>query len=96
MKKYRLDIGLVKRQIDRLPGHMKSRVKKETAQLAQQPRPAHAKELRLLPNTYRIRLDNHRIVYRIDDEIVLIIVLKVGRKRGPDFYQDIGSVSQSV
>ena len=89
MKKYQLDIGLVRRQIDRLPGHMKRRVKQEIARLGHQPRPTHAKELRDYPNTYRVRLDNYRIVYQIEDGIVIVTVLKVGRKRGPEFYQDI-------
>lgn len=68
---------------------MKSRVKKELARLTLNPRPDHAIELRSHPNYYRIRLDTYRIVYRVEDELILVIVLKVGRKQGPEFYSDI-------
>ncbi|MEZ4731954.1 MAG: type II toxin-antitoxin system RelE/ParE family toxin [Caldilineaceae bacterium] len=89
MKKYQLDVGLVIGQIDRLPGHIKSRVKKEIAQLALNPRPEYARELRNRPTYYRIRIDAYRIVYRVEDDLILIVVLKVGRKKGPEFYDNL-------
>lgn len=89
MKKYQLDVGLVTGQIDRLPGHMKCRVKKEIAQLALNPRPGHARELRNRPNYYRIRIEVYRLVYRVEDDLIVVVVLKVGRKKGPEFYDNL-------
>lgn len=89
MKKYQLDVGPVTGQIDRLPGHMRSRIKKEIAQLALTPRPDHARELRNRPNYYRIRIEAYRIVYRVEDDLILVVVLKIRRKKGAEFYNDL-------
>jgi mRNA-degrading endonuclease RelE of RelBE toxin-antitoxin system len=37
---------------------------------------------------YRIALDQIRIVYSIEDEMLVVEVVKVGRKHGPEFYAD--------
>ncbi len=91
MRVYQVDIPRrVRRQIEGLPGHMRQRVKREIAQLAFKPRPEYAEELRgNLAGRYKISLDQYRLVYRIDDEIVVVQVLKVGRKHDV-FYEDVG------
>jgi hypothetical protein len=40
-------------------------------------------------NRYPTALAGWHIVYRVDDEIVMVAVLKVGKKHGPDFYAGI-------
>lgn len=82
MKVYQIDIARsVRRQIEELPGHMRQRVKREIAKLAFNPRPDHARELRgSLAGRYKIRLDHYRLVYRVDDEAVTVVILKAGMK----------------
>lgn len=90
MNAYRLEIPTrVQRQIDRLSGHYRQRVKEMIRRLAIDPRPANAKLLHDKEAIYRIALDQIRIVYSIEDEILVIEVVKVGRKHGPEFYADI-------
>ena len=90
MKRYQLEIkGAVLRQINRLPGNYRQRVRQLIAKLTTDPRPPAAKELRNAPNRYRIRMAEYRIAYTIEDEILLIEVLKVGKKDGPNFYEDL-------
>lgn len=90
MKKYQLSIPTtVRKQINNLPGHYRHRIQQVIAQLTITPRPTQAKLLRDSQNRYRIRLDDYRIVYRIEDDILLIEVLKVGQKEGADFYDDV-------
>jgi mRNA interferase RelE/StbE len=89
MNTYRLEIPTdVRRQIDRLPGHYRQRVKEIIQRLAVNPRPDNAKLLREKEAIYRIALDQIRIVYSVEDEILVVEVVKVGRKHGPEFYAD--------
>lgn len=80
----------VARAIERLPGTVRQRIVRILRELRQNPRPAYSIPLRnRFNNLYKISLDQYRIVYRIEDEIILITVLKVGKKHGPEFYQEI-------
>jgi mRNA interferase RelE/StbE len=90
MKVYQIDIARsVRRQIEELPGHMRQRVKREIAKLAFNPRPDHARELRgSLAGRYKIRLDHYRLVYRVDDEAVTVVILKAGMKHD-GFYDEL-------
>lgn len=81
----------VRRQIDKLPGRYRQQVWKMIGALTTAPRPADAKPLREREGLYRIALDHYRIVYSIEDDILLIEVVKVGRKQGPKFYEEIVS-----
>jgi mRNA interferase RelE/StbE len=87
---YQIDISRqVRRQIELLPGNIRQRIKREIAHLALNPRPEHAEELRgNLAGRYKIRLEQYRLVYRIDDLVAVVEVLKAGKKH-PAFYDDL-------
>lgn len=90
MTVYRLSIPKpVIRRIEALPGRYRQRVWRLIQSLASNPRPAGAKLLREHESMYRIALDDYRIVYSIEDDLLLIEVVKVGQKEGPEFYEDI-------
>jgi mRNA interferase RelE/StbE len=72
-----------------MPGNYRQRVRRLIEALIDEPRPAEAKELRDLPGRYRIRLNSWRIIYRVDDEGQIILVLGVRRKTSPETYTDI-------
>src|SRR4051812_22217399 len=82
MKLDQIDIAKrVRRQIEELPGHVHQRVKGEIAKLSFEPRPDYAEELRgNLQGRYKIKLDQYRIVYRINDELAVIEIVKAGKK----------------
>ncbi|HYN89858.1 MAG TPA: type II toxin-antitoxin system RelE/ParE family toxin [Ardenticatenaceae bacterium] len=77
------------RDIDRLPGHIRQRVRRLIRTLAQAPRPLGSLELREAPGLYRIRLEKWRIIYQVDDEARTVAVLRVRLKTGPETYHDI-------
>lgn len=90
MKPYRLQIKkAVKQEQDRLPGHIRQRVRRLIESLAGEPRPAEAKELRDLPGYYRLRLDRWRIIYEVDDEAQIVAILAIRRKAGPETYENL-------
>ncbi len=57
--------------------------------LSEQPRPAQAVLLRGSENIYRIRVDNWRVIYAVEDDIELVTILRVKEKTGPETYDDL-------
>ncbi len=87
---YRLRVTTVaEKEINRLPGNFRQRVRRLVRSLADNPRPVAAKELRNLPDRYRIRLNGWRIIYRVDEEDQIVLILTVRRKTGPETYENI-------
>lgn len=87
---YRLRIEReAERQIERLPGHMRQRVKRIIATLTTNPRPTDAKRMDPPHNDkWRLRLEHYRIIYSIEDAIVLVTVIRVA-KRTKSTYDDL-------
>lgn len=72
-----------------MPGNVRQRVRRTIAALADDPRPQIAKAMDDdLAGYYRIRLDNYCIIYTIDDDVVLVEVIRVAR-RTPKTYQGL-------
>lgn len=87
---YRLAISRqVRTEIDALPGHVRQRIRRAIAQLAENPRPTEAKPLAgELVGYYRLRIDLYRVIYMIDDDVVLVEVVRVAR-RSPRTYEGL-------
>jgi mRNA interferase RelE/StbE len=54
--------------------------------LSAEPRPSGCKKLKGRANQYRIRLGDYRIIYGIEDAILLVRVIKIGHRR--DIYEE--------
>jgi mRNA interferase RelE/StbE len=90
MMNYRVRIEHeAERQIERLAGNIRQRIKRTIAELAVDPRPAHAKQMESpYDDKWRLRLEHYRIIYTIEDEIVLVTVIRVA-KRTSSTYDDL-------
>ena len=84
---YRVKIPkTVHQEIERLPGNIRQRAKKMIAGLAFEPRPPNASELEdELAGFWRIKLEDHRIIYSIDDDVITVEIVRVA-KRTPKTY----------
>lgn len=82
-----------RQEIERLPGHIRQRVRRAVLMLQDNPRPAQGKCMDYAPEPtqelWRLRLDAWRVVYVIDQENQQVYVLAV-RKRPPYQYEDLG------
>jgi mRNA interferase RelE/StbE len=79
------------REIKRLPGHVRQRVRRAIGSFAEEPRPSKSKVLDVpgLPaEVRRLRLDRWRILYAITETDAAVDVLGV-RKRPPYDYEDL-------
>jgi mRNA interferase RelE/StbE len=84
---YRLKIPkAVRIEIERLPGNVRQRVKQAIAGLAIEPRPPNARELEdELAGFWRIKLEDYRIIYSIDEDVITVEIIRV-TKRTPRTY----------
>jgi mRNA interferase RelE/StbE len=69
------------RQLRRLPEDVQRRLVGEIALLALDPRPARAVKLKGAENLWRIRLGTYRIVYEIQDRVLVVLVLRVAHRK---------------
>lgn len=84
---YRIEITpLARREIRALPAHVRSQAVQLINELGRDPKPARAKELRDRANIYRIWLAGRwRIVYELDNEQIVVLILRVRRKEDIDY-----------
>ncbi len=85
---YRIEIiRTAQKQILSLPGQAQAEIARAIDCLANTPRPSGCKKLRGT-DLWRLRLGRYRVVYVIDDEAMLVIVVKVAPRR-EDTYQGL-------
>jgi mRNA interferase RelE/StbE len=83
---YQVEITpFAQRQIKKLSPDIQSQIIEKLEALAEEPRPAGVKKLQGEDNLYRVRSGDYRIIYEIQDDILLILVAKVGHRR--DIYK---------
>ncbi|WP_040158283.1 type II toxin-antitoxin system RelE family toxin [Nigerium massiliense] len=69
------------RQLKKLDGVARRRIQAAIELLAEEPRPAGAKKLVGGGGEWRVRTGDFRIVYEINDGVLVILVLAVGHRR---------------
>ncbi len=64
-----------------IPTPHTNRLRGAIALLATNPRPPGAKKLQTR-DAYRVRVGDYRIIYTIEDDVLLIVVLALGHRQG--------------
>ena len=72
------------RQIAKLPADVRKRIARRIDSLAVNPRPAGVKILAADEQIHRLRVGDYRVLYQVKDDVLLIIVVKVGHRRDVD------------
>ena len=70
-----------KRGLDTLPKSAKARIIQALETLAENPRRHGVIKLESEADLYRIRVGSYRAVYTIEDDRLVVLVLKVGHRR---------------
>lgn len=79
---YRIDLSpAASRQLRKLDPSARRRVQAAIELLATEPRPPGAKTLVGGAGEWRVRTGDYRIVYEINDGVLVILVLAVGHRR---------------
>jgi len=69
------------RNLKVIPARDAKRILSRIKKLAFDPRPAGSQKLSGQPDRYRVRQGNYRIIYSIQDEQLVVVVVKVGHRR---------------
>jgi mRNA interferase RelE/StbE len=67
-------------QLMRLPLRLQERVTDAIEGLEVEPRPSGVTKLSGNENYYRIRVSDYRIIYEIRDNVLLVLILKIGHR----------------
>ncbi|MCB1193573.1 MAG: type II toxin-antitoxin system RelE/ParE family toxin [Leptospiraceae bacterium] len=81
-------------EIKKLPGNVRQRIRQAINELSENPRPSFSKRLNLQNfenELWRLRIENWRIIYGIDETEKLIDIIAV-RKRPPYDYRDLADL----
>jgi mRNA interferase RelE/StbE len=81
MTAYRIEVRpAAVRALRNLDPQMRPRIQGAIALLAQDPRPPAARTLRGRPGL-RIRMGDYRIIYTIEDDVLMVVVVTLGHRR---------------
>ena len=81
MDEYRIEIKKsAAKELEKIKGKDQERIIERIRGLAHDPRPPGSKKLSG-EEKYRIRQGDYRILYQIFDDIVLVVVVKIGHRR---------------
>ena len=80
--KYRVDFTRQSRkQLDQLPATIKKRIIKRLLALEDNPQPSTAKKLSGQEQLWRVRVGDYRIIYQIQGDILVVLVLRIAHRR---------------
>lgn len=82
-RRYRIQIQKpAKKILARLPQDVFRRMTVAISALAHEPRPFGCKRLAGMHDSYRIRVGDWRIIYTIEDDILLVVVIEIAPHGG--------------
>lgn len=85
MSKYRIELRpAAVRALRKLDPPVARRVQAAIALLGEDPRPPASRPLRGRP-AWRVRVGDYRVIYTIEDDVLLVVVITLGHRR--DVYE---------
>ncbi len=81
MAKYKIEIKKTAvKELNHLPPNDLKKIIKSIQNLVIDPRPSGCKKL-TGEEKYRIRIGNYRVLYMIEDDILIVYIVKIGHRR---------------
>ena len=79
---YRIEVTpRARKDLRALPARERKRVAHQIEALKTDPRPTGCKKLKGREDFYRVRVGDYRVVYQIKDEVLLILIVRVGDRK---------------
>lgn len=69
------------KDLKKLPRTVLERIANSLRTLQENPRPMGVKKLQAEKDAYRVRVGDYRIVYRIVEQAILVVVIKIAHRR---------------
>lgn len=70
-----------RKQLFTLPVFVHNKIIEDISALTTSPRPPGCKKLKGYKNAWRIRVGDYRVIYEIQDQVLLIIVIAIGHRK---------------
>ena len=67
--------------LKKIPKIYQKKIDQKILTLADEPRPEGVKKLKGTNDLYRIRISDYRIIYKIRDNELLILIVKIGHRK---------------
>ena len=81
-KRYRVELApAADRQRRKLPVDVQKRIVRALEQLETDPRPPGVRKLQGEDNLWRLRVGDYRVIYTIEDNRLLVLVVRVANRR---------------
>jgi mRNA interferase RelE/StbE len=64
----------------KIPQPQRGRIVKRIDRLAAEPRPKDSKKLSTEDSLYRVRVGDYRIIYQVEDDVLLVLVVRIGSR----------------
>jgi mRNA interferase RelE/StbE len=81
-KRYRVELApTADRQRRKLPVDVQKRIVRALEQLETDPRPPGVRKLQGEDNLWRLRVGDYRVIYTIEDDRLLVLVVRVANRR---------------
>jgi len=88
MASYRIEFApSAYRAFGKLDPQIRKRLAPHISSLAENPYPPDAARLNSADTLYRIRVGAYRVIYRVEDDVLIVLALKLGHRR--DVYRDL-------
>ena len=88
MSSYRVEFTTAAaKEIRKLDPHMRRRILVGVSALEADPRPSGVRKLSGFDDAWRIRIGDHRVLYEVADDVVLVTVFRVAHRR--EVYGDL-------
>lgn len=72
---------VAEKQLDKIPNNYYKLIVKRLQELKYDPRPSGCKKLIGYDGIYRVRVGNYRIIYTIEDNILVVEIIKIGTRQ---------------
>ncbi|GAA4461473.1 type II toxin-antitoxin system RelE/ParE family toxin [Nemorincola caseinilytica] len=82
MKRYEIVFSKrAEKDIEKLPAKVVEKIIPEIVALEEDPRPPGCKKLKGFADLWRIRVGNYRVIYVIEDRILLVDIREIGNRK---------------
>jgi len=72
----------VQKSLDKLPKDIRTRIGEHIVALSNNPRPFGSIKLKSYKDRYRIRVSDYRVIYRIKDWELIVLIVDVTHRQG--------------
>jgi len=68
------------RELGKLPRQIQARIVQAIEDLAEDPRPPSSRKMVGTLNGHRIRVGDYRVLYDVRDDVLIVVVIRVGKR----------------